>query len=341
MPKTILCADDSATMQAVAAITFKTSDFAYVGARSCDDAVRVAREAQPALILADAIMPGKNGYDLCQAIKSDPDLAKIPVVLMCGNSAAYDAAKGKQVGADGHVTKPWDSQQLIDKITELLSKAASDGVARPGDGAAVAGKPSAAAPAAAAVRAAATPAPAASPRTKTPVPSVPPRAPAVAAKPVPAVPAVTAPAKPIEPPRSMTLMGMPTLKMPPGGKPGPAPDFTPIPSTSSSAEVPAVDHPRSDDSMERPPMIKAVPTKRLSFAAYARHARRASPEELAEARAEAARVAKDAGHNLSDGQAAALLELSRDVVERIVWEAVPDLAETIIRENLDRLVSKR
>jgi hypothetical protein len=90
--------------------------------------------------------------------------------------------------------------------------------------------------------------------------------------------------------------------------------------------------------MERPPMIKAVPTKRLSFAAYAR---RASPEELAEARAEAARVAKDAGHNLSDGQAAALLELSRDVVERIVWEAVPDLAETIIRENLDRLVSKR
>ncbi|HEY8144452.1 MAG TPA: response regulator, partial [Kofleriaceae bacterium] len=107
MSKTILCADDSATMQKVAEVTFGGSEYKYVGARSADEALKVARSERPALILADAIMPGKTGYDLCKAIKSDPDLASIPVLLMCGNSQAYDNARGEQCGADGHVVKPW------------------------------------------------------------------------------------------------------------------------------------------------------------------------------------------------------------------------------------------
>ena len=135
MSKTILCADDSATMQKVAEITFGGSDYKYVGAKSADEALRVAKSERPALILADAIMPGKTGYDLCKAIKSDPDLASIPVLLMCGNSQAYDNARGEQCGADGHVVKPWDTQVMLDKLGETLSRIATDGVARLGAGA--------------------------------------------------------------------------------------------------------------------------------------------------------------------------------------------------------------
>ncbi|MBT8492179.1 MAG: response regulator, partial [Deltaproteobacteria bacterium] len=92
-------------MQTVAEITFRASDFEYIGARSADEALKLAKEKKPAIILADAVMPGKTGYDLCQAAKSDPELASIPVVLLCGNSQAYDAAKGAEVGADAHMTK--------------------------------------------------------------------------------------------------------------------------------------------------------------------------------------------------------------------------------------------
>src|SRR6187397_44832 len=145
MSKTILCADDSATMQKVAEITFGGSDYKYVGARSADEALKVGRAERPALILADAIMPGKTGYDLCKAIKSDPDLAGTPVLLMCGNSQAYDNARGEQCGADGHVVKPWDTQVLLDKVVETLGRVASEGVARLGAGAVAA---AAAAPAA-------------------------------------------------------------------------------------------------------------------------------------------------------------------------------------------------
>ncbi len=136
MSKIILCADDSVTMQTVAEITFRGTDLVYVGARSADEAVQKAKQQRPSLVLADAVMPGKTGYDLCQALKSDPSLADVPVVILCGNSQAYDAARGAQVGADGSLSKPWDSQVMLDKVVELIEKAASGGVARAGAAAA-------------------------------------------------------------------------------------------------------------------------------------------------------------------------------------------------------------
>ncbi|MCA9680413.1 MAG: response regulator, partial [Myxococcales bacterium] len=131
MSKIILCADDSVTMQQVAEITFRGTDFTYVGARSADEALQKAQAQRPALVLADAVMPGKTGYELCQALKGDPALADVPVVILCGNSQAYDAARGAQVGADGSLSKPWDTQVMLDKVGEIIEKAAA-GTARPG-----------------------------------------------------------------------------------------------------------------------------------------------------------------------------------------------------------------
>src|SRR5215510_12166006 len=130
MSKIILCADDSVTMQKVAEITFRGSDYTYVGARSADEAIDKARAEKPALVLADAVMGAKSGYDLCQALKSDGALGDVPVVILCGNSAPYDAARGTAVGADATVTKPWDTQVMLDKVTEILAKAATHGVAK-------------------------------------------------------------------------------------------------------------------------------------------------------------------------------------------------------------------
>ncbi|MCE9574001.1 MAG: response regulator, partial [Deltaproteobacteria bacterium] len=146
MSKIILCADDSVTMQKVAEITFRGSDFTYVGARSVDEALEKARAQKPALVLADALMPGKTGYDLCQALKSDDATSDVPVVILCGNSAPFDAARGSAVGADGNFTKPWDTQVLLDKIVEFLEKAATSGVAKAGSAAAVAAVAAAAPP---------------------------------------------------------------------------------------------------------------------------------------------------------------------------------------------------
>ena len=313
MSKTILCADDSATMQKVAEITFGGSDYKYVGAKSADEALKLARSERPALILADAIMPGKTGYDLCKAIKSDPDLASIPVLVMCGNSQAYDNARGEQCGADGHVVKPWDTQVLLDKVVETLARIASEGVAKLGSGAvaAAAAAPAAAArPAAAAASKPAAPAAAA----KVNVPSVPPAGNSGKAPTRPATP-------PPEPPRSATIMGMPTFTMPPGsgGKEMP-PGVTPM--APSSAPAAPTASASAGAGAGRAPMIKGQPRRGL---------------RLVPINEVAAQVASEAGLDPSGPEMQALLKLSREVVERIVWEVVPDLAEAIIKQNLDKL----
>src|SRR5690606_26287836 len=81
MPKTILCVDDSVTMQKVAEITFHATEYQYVGAKNADEGLAAARKERPALILADAVMPGRTGYDLCAALKADAGLKDVPVLL--------------------------------------------------------------------------------------------------------------------------------------------------------------------------------------------------------------------------------------------------------------------
>ncbi|HWU91194.1 MAG TPA: response regulator, partial [Kofleriaceae bacterium] len=150
MSKIVLCVDDSATMQQVADITFRGTEFTYVGARTYEEGLEKAKMQRPVIVLADSVMPGKNGYDLCLALKSDAATAGVPVAILVGNGAPFDAARGQQVGADVNLPKPWDTQTMLDKVAEVVAKAAS-GVARPGQSApAAAPAAAAAAPAAAA-----------------------------------------------------------------------------------------------------------------------------------------------------------------------------------------------
>jgi CheY-like chemotaxis protein len=327
--KIVLCVDDSATMQQVADITFRGTEFQYVGARSVDEALSKAKAQKPAVVLADSAMPGKTGYDLCLALKQE--MADVPVVILVGNGAPYDAAKGTQVGADANLPKPWDTQTMLEKVTEIVQKGAT---AKPGQAAAA--QPQAAAAAAA-------------PATKPP--ATVPTGPA-------AIAAAAAANAGNQPPRSATIMGMPTIKMPAGvaptvgaGTPPPAktqamsvPPMAPqpaatTPGASGGLRPPAAPAPSASSpstaafspgigGMNRTPMVSGSPTKRSALV----------ERTLAKM---AARLAEQAGLEPGSPELAALLKLSAEVVERVVWEVVPDLAEQIIRENLNELAANR
>jgi CheY-like chemotaxis protein len=360
MSKVILCADDSVTMQTVAEITFRTTEYGYLGARSADEAIEKVKAQRPVLVLADAVMPGKTGYELCQALKADPATADIPVVILCGNSAPFDGAKGAQVGADGSLTKPWDTQVMLDKVTEILDKVAATGVAK------IAGGAKAAAPAIAAPAPAAAPAPMAAPAPAAPpVAQIPPPAASMTPLAVPPVgPAVNpaaqiaaAAAQPkVAPPRSATIMGMPTIKMPGPGGTGPVavvPPVTAPPAPVAQAPVaqapvaqapvaqavaapapvaqaaPAAQAaptmrgvaPVAQFSTSRAPMVSGIPTKRSALV----------DRTLAKM---GERLAELSGLSPGSAELTALVRLSAEVVERVVWEVVPELAEAIIREQM-------
>jgi CheY-like chemotaxis protein len=125
MPKTLLLADDSVTIQKVVGISFANEDVVLLTVDNGDDAVVRAREATPDLVLADIAMPGKDGYQVCEAIKSDPALRHVPVLLLSGTFESFDEARARAVGADGHITKPFEAQALVDRVNDLLARAES------------------------------------------------------------------------------------------------------------------------------------------------------------------------------------------------------------------------
>ncbi|MBE0596977.1 MAG: response regulator, partial [Desulfuromonadales bacterium] len=109
MSKKLLLADDSITIQKVIGITFANEDYELCVVDNGDAGFDKTRSERPDLVLADVFMPGKNGYELCAAIKRDPALRHIPVLLLTGTFEPFDEAKAKAAGADSWIAKPFES----------------------------------------------------------------------------------------------------------------------------------------------------------------------------------------------------------------------------------------
>lgn len=120
MKKKLLLADDSITIQKVVGIIFATEDYELLTVSDGDKAYDLALTHKPDLVIADIVMPGKDGFELCRAIKSHPDLGTTSVLLLPGAFETFDEARAVDVCADGWLTKPFESQALIDKVNALL-----------------------------------------------------------------------------------------------------------------------------------------------------------------------------------------------------------------------------
>ncbi|MBL8915664.1 MAG: response regulator, partial [Archangium sp.] len=116
MPKSVLVADDSLTIRKVVGMLFATEDLTLTAVDNGIDAVARARELRPDLVLADCMMPGKNGYDVCSELKNDPNTAHIPVLLLAGTFEPFDPARAQACGANGHIPKPFDSASFLDRV---------------------------------------------------------------------------------------------------------------------------------------------------------------------------------------------------------------------------------
>src|ERR1051325_9090801 len=112
MGSRILLADDSITIQKVVNLTFTDEGFDVVSVSNGDQAVRMMAEVAPDLVLADIFMPGKNGYEICEAIKQSSQFHQVPVVLLVGAFEPFDQVEAKRVRADAHLTKPFESRTL-------------------------------------------------------------------------------------------------------------------------------------------------------------------------------------------------------------------------------------
>jgi len=129
MAKRILLADDSITIQKVVELTFSDADYEVTAVNNGAKAIAKLAEMRPDIILSDIIMPEKNGYEVCEYVKSHPEFRNIPVVLLTGTFEPFDPDRAEKAGCDAVVTKPFESQSLIQKVEELISQAGSSAAA--------------------------------------------------------------------------------------------------------------------------------------------------------------------------------------------------------------------
>ena len=121
MKKRILVADDSLTIQKVVELTFADTDYRLTCVGNGRLALEKVREEPPDLILADVVMPEKNGYEVCEEIKKNPATAAIPVILLAGTFEPFDRDRAAGLGCDAIISKPFDSRELYRKVEALVS----------------------------------------------------------------------------------------------------------------------------------------------------------------------------------------------------------------------------
>lgn len=409
MPKQLLLADDSITIQKVIALTFAGEDYKITAVDNGVDALIKVRELRPDIVLADVVMPQKNGYEVSAEIKNDPELRSIPVLLLAGTFEPFDEDEAKKVGADGFIIKPFESQALIQKVKDLIARRAAVSVtAQP--------QPAAAPVAPVAPKAPVQPIPApiqpAAVAPPVPMVSTPP-----APKPV-VVPAPQAPSPPMEEDFWGTMMEEVEVE-------GKTPAVKPLPVQPTEAAVSGADvwdmgeleeavpapakgeeelwesfafedTEEKEEVMEAPLIEEEVPGEEFDFGVEEEPLEVAAPqetieeefifgtEEVAEAEIEEVPEIVEEEHiefveepaeivkgyeqtfepeaisrevsvtppppseplplpaSMSEDQLrAALSMVSREVIEKIVWEIVPDLAEMLIKEEIKRLQKKQ
>ena len=118
----LLIADDNIATQKMVRLAFDGEDAVIEAVSSGDAALEALNGFRPNAALVDVFMPGYSGYEVCELIRHDPEFASIPVILLNGAFDPFDEDEAARVGANGHLTKPFDPSEMIAILERLLPK---------------------------------------------------------------------------------------------------------------------------------------------------------------------------------------------------------------------------
>jgi len=116
----ILIVDDEPYILNILDFSLDAEGYAVVQAADGEEAVALARDTSPDLVIMDVMMPRSDGFEACRRLKADPETAHIPVLLLTARNSSEDRRRGEEAGADGYITKPFSPQRLLDKVQQFL-----------------------------------------------------------------------------------------------------------------------------------------------------------------------------------------------------------------------------
>lgn len=120
--KVILVVDDSASMRASAKSAL-SPEFEVVTAEDGVDAIGMLASVKPDLLLIDIVMPNLDGYQTVSMIRLNDSFKAVPIVMMSSKGSVLDVARGKLIGFDGSIQKPFQAEDLVQVVREYLAGA--------------------------------------------------------------------------------------------------------------------------------------------------------------------------------------------------------------------------
>ena len=121
MTHTVLIADDEPNIVISLEFLMKREGHRVLVARDGVQALDTIRRERPDLVLLDVMMPGRSGFEVCQAVRADESLAGTKILLLTAKGRDTDLAQGLGVGADGYMTKPFSTRELAERVRALLA----------------------------------------------------------------------------------------------------------------------------------------------------------------------------------------------------------------------------
>jgi CheY-like chemotaxis protein len=120
--KRILIVEDQAIISNMLKMRLEANNYEVITASDGQEGLEKAHKENPNLIILDIMLPKMNGYKVCQLLKADPKYKTIPIIISSGRTPQEIRKVGKEVGADAFISKPFEAEELLTKMKELLEK---------------------------------------------------------------------------------------------------------------------------------------------------------------------------------------------------------------------------
>lgn len=122
MPKKVLLVDDEPNILLSLEFLMQRAGYQVETAADGDAALQLIAATPPDLVLLDVNMPKRDGFDVCQTLRANPNWAAVRVIMLTAKGRDVEREKGIALGADDYITKPFSTQDVIDKVQAILGE---------------------------------------------------------------------------------------------------------------------------------------------------------------------------------------------------------------------------
>jgi len=121
MARSVLVVDDEPNIVLSLEFLMRQAGYAVRVARDGEAALDAIKAEPPELVLLDVMMPKRDGFDVCQTIRANPDWSKVKIVLLTAKGRDIEREKGMALGADDYITKPFSTREVVQRVKQLLA----------------------------------------------------------------------------------------------------------------------------------------------------------------------------------------------------------------------------